>query len=43
MKIVDGGYWFGRYWVQIDTGTAAEWDVIWFDDAWSALEWIGGL
>ncbi len=44
MRIVDGGWYYGRYWFMVDTGqTVSEYPVIWFDDPFSALEWLGCL
>ncbi len=41
-RLVDGGWFLGRYWIQGDYGaTVSEYPVFWFDDALSALEFLG--
>lgn len=42
VRVVDGGWWLGSYWLQCDFGvTVAQYPTLWFDDALSALEFLG--
>ena len=41
MRVLDGGYWLGRYWLMLDGGTCINHPVIWFDTPLEALEFLG--
>lgn len=42
MKLIDGGWWLGRYYLTfLLDETSASYHTEWFDDALSALERLG--